>query len=133
MTTEKEYAFVSCRVLKVYGDALAQISADEDLALATFVAYELSKLAAERKGLEMPQKPGKAMPDRAVVEKAAKARGVSVDEYMAIALKEAVKRDVGAVEPVRKASGTYARTLTPAKLNRQLRGSMPPGKDGTDG
>ncbi len=70
MTTEKEYAFVSCRVLKSYGDALAQISAEEDLALATFVAYELSKPAAERNGLEMPQKPGKAMPampDRAEV------------------------------------------------------------------
>jgi hypothetical protein len=134
MTTEKEYAFVSCRVLKPYGVALAHLSADEDLALATFVAYELSKLAAERKGLPMPEKPEKkTMPDREDVEKAAKARGVSVEEYMAIALKEAVKRDVGAVEPVRKASGTYAKTLTPAKLNRQLRASVPPSKDGTDG
>ncbi len=131
----KKYAYVSCRVLKEYGDALAELSAAEDLKLATFVTYELSRIAAERKGLAMPEKPSEKdkVPPRQDVEKAAKARGMSLEEYMAAALREAVKRDAGGNEAsVRKAPGTYAKSLTPAKLNRQLRESgMPPAREGT--
>jgi hypothetical protein len=53
----KKYAYVSCRVLKEYGDALAELSAAEDLKRATFVTYERSKMAAERKGRAMPERP----------------------------------------------------------------------------
>jgi hypothetical protein len=56
-----------------------------------------------------------------MLEKAAKVRGLTVDEYMAAIVTEAVKKDVEETGRSGEYSVVKDRSMTPAKLNKALR------------
>jgi hypothetical protein len=122
--TEKTWQYISTRVLESpinYAKAIAEEAAAQNMSVAAWAQFTMCDAVAVAKGLPRPEKPSPALPPRVLLERAAKARGLTVDEYMAAIVAEAVKKDTEATGR----SGEYAialpKNITPAKHNRALR------------
>lgn len=122
--SDKTWQYISTRVTESpvnYAKAIAEEAAAQNMSVAAWAAFTLCDAVAVARDLPRPEKPSPSLPPRVLLERAAKGRGLSVDEYMAAIVAEAVKKDTEATGKSGEYSISLPKNMTPAKHNRALR------------